>query len=137
MMDRNDNLLGTIYARTALPRQRNHGFPLVHDSEGEAGQWEFFTTGMVMLEVLRGARDARQLVKIEASFSLMNFIPATHTIWTRAHRLAWDLDRSGIIIPAQDHLIAACALEMDPAILTADAHFQHYPGLTVLRRLMD
>ena len=130
-------MLGITYARTGPLRQRNQGFPIERDSEGEAGQWEFFTTGMVMLEVLRGVPDARQLVKIEASFSLMNFIPATQTIWTRAHRLAWELDRSGIIIPAQDHLIAACALEMDLAILTADAHFQHYPGLTVLRHLLD
>jgi predicted nucleic acid-binding protein len=100
-------------------------------------KWEFFTTGMVMLEVLRGVRDARQLVKFEASFSLMNFIPAKHNIWTRAHRLAWELDRAGIIIPVQDHLIAACAVELDLAVLTADAHFQHYPGLKVLRCLLD
>ena len=72
-------------------------------SAGE--DWELFTCGMVMLEVLRGVRDPRQLAKIEASFPLMNCLPTSNPIWTKARQLAWQLDRSGIIIPAQDHLI--------------------------------
>jgi predicted nucleic acid-binding protein len=94
--------------------------------------WEIFTCGMVMLEVLRGVRDPRQLAKIEASFSLMNFIPTSNPVWTKARQLAWQLDRTGLIIPAQDHLIAACALQAGIAVLTADGHFRHVPGLTVL-----
>ena len=97
--------------------------------------WELFTCGMVMLEVLRGVRDPRQLDKIEASFSLMNFIPTSNPIWTKARQLAWELDRRGVIIPAQDHLIAACALKADIAVLTADAHFRRVPGLRVLESL--
>ena len=97
--------------------------------------WELFTCGMVMLEVLRGVRDPRQLAKIEASFSLMNFIPTSDPIWTKARQLAWQLDRRGIIIPAQHHVIAACALQAHLAVLTADGHFQHVPGLTVLEQL--
>ena len=88
-----------------------------------------------MLEVLRGVRSSSQLAKIERSFSLMNFIPASNPIWTLARQLAWRLDRTGVVIPAQDHLIAACVLTTDLAVLTADAHFQHLPGLTVLQRL--
>lgn len=97
--------------------------------------WELFTCGMVMLEVLRGVRDAGHLRKIEALFSLMNFIPASNRIWTRARELAWQLDRSGMILPAQDHLIAACAIQAGIAVLTADAHFRRVPGLAVLDKL--
>ena len=97
--------------------------------------WEIFTCGMVMLEVLRGVRDPRQLAKIEASFSLMNFIPTSNPVWTKARQLAWQLDRTGLIIPAQDHLIAACALQTGLAVLTADGHFRHVPGLTVVEKL--
>ena len=98
-------------------------------------EWELFTCGMVMLEVLRGVRDPRQRAKMEISFSLMNFIPASNPVWTKAQHLAWELDRRGIIIPAQDHLIAACALQADITVLTADARFRRVPGLTVLERL--
>lgn len=98
-------------------------------------EWELFTCGMVMLEVLRGVRDRAQLAKFEASFSLMNFLPTTNPVWAKAQQLAWHLDRQGITIPAQDHLIAACALRAGIAVLTADGHFQHVPGLTVLNRL--
>ena len=72
--------------------------------------WELFTCGMVMLEVLRGVRDPSQLAKLETAFSLMNFITTSNAVWTKAQQLAWELDRLGLIIPAQDHLIAACAL---------------------------
>ena len=97
--------------------------------------WELFTCGMVMLEVLRGVRDPPQLAKIEALFSLMNFLPTSNPIWTIARQLAWQLDRTGMIIPAQDHLIAACALQADIAVLTAHVHFRRVPGLTVLESL--
>ena len=97
--------------------------------------WELFTCGMVMMEVLRGVRDPRQFAKIEASFLLMNFIPTSNPVWTKARQLAWQLDRAGIIIPAQDYLIAACALQTGLAVLTADAHFRRMPGLTVLDSL--
>ena len=97
--------------------------------------WELFTCGMVMMEVLRGVRDPRQFAKIEASFLLMNSIPTSNPVWTKARQLAWQLDRAGIIIPAQDHLIAACALQTGLAVLTADAHFRRMPGLTVLDTL--
>jgi predicted nucleic acid-binding protein len=103
-------------------------------SAGE--NWELFTCGMVMLEVLRGVRDPRQRVKMEAAFSLMNFIPTSNPIWTRARHFAWQLDRRGIILPAQDHLIAACALQAGIAVLTADAHFRRVPGLKVVDRLL-
>jgi len=100
-----------------------------------AGNWELFTCGMVMLEVLRGVRDPWQLAKLESAFSLMSCIPTSDLVWVSARQLAWELDRRGIILPAQDHLIAACALKADLALLTADGHFRQIPGLTVLESL--
>ena len=96
---------------------------------------EFATCGMVMLEVCRGVRDANLLRKVRERFAVMIFQPMTNPIWERATHLAWSLDRQGVVLPAQDLIIAACALHMGATVLTADAHFRSVPGLTVIGSL--
>lgn len=97
--------------------------------------WEFATCGMVMMEVCRGQRDPNLLRKFRERFAVMLFIPTTSQVWERAAQLAWSLDRQGLVLPAPDLLIAACALQAQAAVLTADAHFQKIPGLRVLETL--
>ena len=98
-------------------------------------EWEFATCGMVMLEVCRGLREASVLRRFRERFGVMIFIPTTNPVWERAAQLAWSLDRQGRVLPAQDILIAAHALQVNAAVLTADAHFQQIPGLRILDRL--
>lgn len=110
--------------------------PFEHFAVGiEDRDWEFATCGMVMLEVCRGLRDPNVLRRFRERFAVMIFIPTTNQIWERAAQLAWSLDRQGRVLPAQDVLIAAHALQADAAVLTADAHFQQIPGLRILDRL--
>ncbi|MBI4621634.1 MAG: PIN domain-containing protein [Verrucomicrobia bacterium] len=97
--------------------------------------WEFATCGMVVLEVCRGLRDPSLLKRFRERFAVMIFVPTTNQIWERAAQLAWSLDRQGRVLPAQDILIAAHALQINAAVLTADAHFQQIPGLRILARL--
>jgi predicted nucleic acid-binding protein len=96
---------------------------------------EFATCGMVMLEVCRGLRDPTLLRRFRERFAVMIFLPTTNVVWERAIQLAWSLDRQGVVLPAQDLLIAACALHAGATVLTADAHFQAVPGLSVTDRL--
>lgn len=100
-----------------------------------ADDWEFATCGMVLMEVCRGLREPSLLQSFRERFSVMIFIPTTKTIWDRATQLAWSLDRQGRPLPAQDLLIAACALHAGATVLTRDVHFQHIPGLQVIDRL--
>lgn len=93
--------------------------------------WEFATCGMIALEVCRGLRDPNTLQR----FGVMIFLPTTNQIWERATQLAWALDRQGRILPAQDILIAAHALQADATVLTRNAHFSSIPGLRVIARL--
>jgi predicted nucleic acid-binding protein len=65
----------------------------------------------------------------------MMFIPSTSTVWERAWRLGWEMDRAGRVIPGQDLVIAAHALYAGAAVLTADHHFHQIPGLVVLDQL--
>jgi predicted nucleic acid-binding protein len=65
----------------------------------------------------------------------MVYISTTNQIWERASQLAWALDRQGIVLPAQDILIASHALHADALVLTHDTHFSSVPGLRVTDRL--
>ncbi|MBP6506257.1 MAG: PIN domain-containing protein [Opitutaceae bacterium] len=96
---------------------------------------EFATSGMIMLEVCRGLRDPALLRRIHDRFSVMIYLPTTNVIWERALHLAGAMDRQRRTIPAQDHLIAATALQVGATVLTRDKHFQSIPGLKVTDRL--
>ena len=97
--------------------------------------WEFATCGMVVLEVCRGRSNPHVLQTVRERFAIMPFIAAGTTVWEQATQLAWSLDRRGVVLPAPDLLIAACALQAKAAVLTADAHFSQIPGLRVLAEL--
>jgi predicted nucleic acid-binding protein len=62
----------------------------------------------------------------------MQYVVTDHSLWDKATELAWTLDREGRMIPAQDALIAACALRVDAAVHTFDRHFEWVPGLEVV-----
>ena len=100
-----------------------------------ASAWDVTTCGMVMLEVLRGARAPHFSAHYRAAFATMICVPTTHSIWMRATDLLIALERRGRIIPPQDALIAACALSHGAAVLTFDMHFREIPHLTVLDSL--
>jgi predicted nucleic acid-binding protein len=97
--------------------------------------YEFATCGMVVLEVCRGRSDPHVLRRFQDNFGVMIFIPTSNQIWERATQLIWALDRKGIVLPPQDILIAAHALQTDAAVLTFDAHFYSIPGLNVVDHL--
>jgi len=113
---------------------RRHTDPFV-ELAAHADEWDFVTCGMVVTEVCRGRSDPYVLKKFRERFAIMIYLPTTNAIWERTAQLAWALDRQGIVLPAQDVLIAVTALENDAAVLTFDEHFQKIPGLRVLDRL--
>ncbi len=97
--------------------------------------WEFATCGMVIMEVCRGLREPAVLNRFRERFSVMIYVPTTNGIWERATQLGWNMQRKGQTLPAQDLLIAACALHAGATVLTNDRHFSDIPGLQVLRTL--
>ncbi len=99
------------------------------------GVHEFVTCGMIMLEVCRGFREPKHLKHFRDRFSVMIYLPTTNAVWNRAVQLAWTMDRQGHTIPAQDHIIAATALQAGATVLTRDTHFQQVPGLEVIAEL--
>ena len=106
-----------------------------HEISAHLENYEFATCGMVLVEVYRGLRDPLVLRRFQEHFSIMLFIATGNSAWEEAGRLAWTLDRKGIVLPAPDLVIAACALQANAAVFTTDTHFRQIPGLRVLTRL--
>ncbi len=106
-----------------------------HELHAHADDWEFATCGRVLIEVCRGRRDPNVRRRLQEQFSIMRFIATGNSAWEAAAQLAWTLDRKGIVLPAPNLLIAACALQANAAVLTTDVHFRLIPGLRVLTRL--
>ena len=105
------------------------------ESLGDAVEWA--TAGMVVMEVCRGLTIPRLRDEFLARFSAMIFLPTSNRVWDHASRLAWELDRKGRAIPAQNILIASHCLRHDARLLTADRHFDLIPGLKLAATLED
>lgn len=89
------------------------------------------TCGIVRLEVLRGIVENRAKSWMDGVFSIMCCVSTDQHLWEEATELAWTLDRSGVTLPAQDIVIAACAMRAGAIVHTYDRHFTRIPGLTV------
>ena len=96
---------------------------------------DIVTCGMVRLEVIRGIALPKARAYVESFFDVMQNVITDNQLWEEACELGWHVTRKGNNMPAQDIIIAACALRVDAAVLTHDGHFDHIPGLRVLHSL--
>lgn len=99
--------------------------------------YDLATCGMVRLEVLRGISRRPLFDAVEGFMNVMLNVPTDNRVWEAATREAWQLGRKGMNLPAQDLIIAACAIRIEAAVLTYDHHFFDIPGVTVLSSLDD
>lgn len=96
---------------------------------------DIVTCGMVRLEVVRGIAFPRVKQRIESFFDVMQNVPTDNKLWEEACELGWHVTRRGHNLPAQDIIIAACAIRADAAVLTYDRHFDVIPGIRIVRSL--
>jgi predicted nucleic acid-binding protein len=100
-----------------------------------AGESDLATCGMVRMEVLRGMKSPKARRALEEFFEAMRFVPSDAALWKKATDLAWRMDRAGRVLPLQDIFIAACAFNIDAAVLAFDSHYAAIPGLRVISDL--
>jgi len=93
---------------------------------------DIYTCGMVRVEVLRGIKNPRERDLVSSFFDVLCNVQTDNRLWEQAAVLGWELDRSGLNIPAQDIVIAACALRAGVPVMTADKHFHGIPDLAVI-----
>jgi predicted nucleic acid-binding protein len=86
-------------------------------------------TGIVMTELVRGARDNDQLAMLHDGFKGVRYIETTAESWNRAGVISRDLDVAGQPIQLADIILAAVTLTGDHELFTRDNHFQRIAGL--------
>ena len=97
--------------------------------------YDIAINGVIWAEVLRGRADPHVRDRYERAFAVTRLLHLTSRGWQRVAHLAWELDRTGTVLPLPDLIIAATALEHGAAVLTFDRHFQSIPGLVALSDL--
>jgi predicted nucleic acid-binding protein len=87
--------------------------------------------GIVRCEVGRGLRELIVRQAYRRLWDVMINVPTDDKLWEATEQLAWELDRSGVILPIQDVVIACSAARVDAVVLTHDKHFTQIPGCKV------
>ena len=91
------------------------------------------TVGVVLLEVLRGARTSADFEELNYQLHAAEFIDVSEASWIKAAGLMLELKLRGETIPLPDAIIAGQALEGDHQVWTSDEHFKRVPGLRLYR----
>lgn len=87
------------------------------------------TTGVVLAELLHGARGARERERIIRTLGSLPYWETTREDWLRAGDLLAGLRAHGVTVPLTDAVLAALCLGHDVPILTLDRHFSQVEGL--------
>lgn len=80
--------------------------------------------GVVMVELLQGARTGKELSELEEALTAVEWVPSTPDVYARAGALGFSLRRRGVTVPVTDCIIAAAAETVGGRVLTLDRHFQ-------------
>ncbi len=92
-------------------------------------QDEIAMVGVVMAELLQGARSQAELEQLSGWLTALPYVAETQETWLRVGSLSFQLSRRGIAVPMPDLLIAALAVQHGHDLYTLDEHFQRMPGL--------
>lgn len=92
-----------------------------------------YTFGMVMLEILGGAKTKGEFERLKERLEALDRISTDEKFWRRASKLAFDLQRKGLTIPYADIMIASAAIESEAMLLHADSHFDLIASHTELK----
>jgi predicted nucleic acid-binding protein len=85
---------------------------------------EAFTCGIVIVEILRGARTEKDLRILRDSLSSLPGIPISGEVIDRASLWGFLLDRKGKHVPTTDLIIASCCAHKKARLLHADKDFE-------------
>ncbi|HDZ23837.1 MAG TPA: PIN domain nuclease [Desulfobacteraceae bacterium] len=86
-------------------------------------------TGIVVTELLQGAKLKNEFDAILNSILALPFLDATLNTWIEAGRIFYSLRKKGVTIPTTDVVLASLAKENQCLLFSLDSHFERIPGL--------
>jgi hypothetical protein len=92
---------------------------------------EILCCGVIRCEVLRGVVSVKIRTRMRQLFETMSSIEMDNTLWDETARLAWTLDRRGVVLPLTDLIIACCAMRTGATVVSSDEHFKQIPDLAI------
>jgi len=100
--------------------------------EGLLEEYEAACCGVVLLEVLGGARK-QDRERLEQMFRCIPYVRTDDSLWERSRRLAWKLRDAGQNLPWNDIVIASVALAQGCRVYARDRHFEVMHAVMGLR----
>lgn len=90
-----------------------------------------FLTGIILTELLQGAKIEKEFESILESMLALPFLETTLNTWIQAGRISFALRKKDITIPTTDLIIASLSLENNCKIFTLDLHFNKIPRINI------
>lgn len=87
-------------------------------------QNEIATCGVVITELLRGAKSEKESDKLKLALECFEYLDFEKTDWIEIAELFAKLKKSDITIPFQDGIISYLAIKHNCKVWTKDAHFK-------------
>jgi len=81
-------------------------------------------TGLILGELMQGARSERELSVIAEFTHVFEFLPETPRLWEKTGRLSFALRRKGLTVGLADCFIAISTAEAGAQLFTLDSHFE-------------
>jgi len=86
-------------------------------------------TGVVVTELLQGAKQKSEFDAILDSIVALPFLDATLNTWIEAGSLSYSLRKKGLTVPTTDVVLAGLAIENQCHLFSLDSHFDRIPGV--------
>lgn len=104
---------------------RQQGHEALKQKLNEAlGKNALAITGIVLCELLQGARNETEYKKLKERLQALHYLPMPEETWEKAAKLSFALRCKGIVVPTTDVVIAQLALDHHHHLLHCDKHFQ-------------
>ena len=92
-----------------------------------------FITGIILTELLQGAKIKKEFESILESMLALPFLETTLSTWIQSGRISFVLRKKGITIPITDLVIASLSIENNCKIFTLDLHFNKIPNINIFQ----
>lgn len=97
--------------------------------EGLLREERVVIAGIVLTELLQGAKIKREFDAILDSVVALPFLDATLNTWIEAGRISYSLRKKGVTVPTTDIIIVSLAIENHCLLFSIDSHFDRVPGI--------